>query len=56
MEQAVFTWVIVVLATLALLLATWFGAEWACRRIAERYEGRKRLFTGLAPNDNPDEA
>ena len=47
-------WLIIVLASAALLLATWFAAEWACRRIAERYEGRKRLFTGLGPEDDPE--
>lgn len=51
MEIAVFTWSIVVLSASALLVATWHTGEWACRRIAARYDLRKRLWTGLAPDD-----
>lgn len=46
-----FTWSIVVLSASALLVATWHTGEWACRRIAARYDLRKRLWTGLAPDD-----
>ena len=39
---------------IALLLATWFAGEWICRRIALRYESRRRrLWDGIDPEDRP---
>jgi hypothetical protein len=55
MEHPLFIWLIAAIAAFALLTATWFAAEWACRRIATRYAGRRRLWNGLAPEDDADE-
>jgi hypothetical protein len=49
------SWLIVILIGTALLLATWFAGEWACRRISARYAGRRReLWTGIGPDDKGD--
>jgi hypothetical protein len=45
---------IILIAAIALLLATWYAAEWASRRMSSRYEGRKRLWDGFAPDDADD--
>ena len=45
------TWLVVTIAGAALLLATWYAGEWICRRIAARYAVRKRLWTGVGPED-----
>ena len=50
-----FDWPVIFLAAAFLLLATWCASEWACRRIAARYASRRRLWTGLGPDDGGPE-
>jgi hypothetical protein len=47
-------WIPILLVIGALLLATWYLAEWASRRITRRYAGRKRLWGGPGPDDQPE--
>lgn len=47
-------WLVILVATIVLLLVTWYAGEWACHRIAARYAARRRLWRGGAPEDRPD--
>jgi hypothetical protein len=48
-------WLIIILTATVLLLATWFAGEWVCRRLSAQYEVRRRLWSGMGPDDRSDE-
>ena len=48
-------WLIIILIATTLLLATYYVGEWLCRRIAQRYGVRRRLWSGFRPDDRSDE-